>query len=383
MQFLGYRRSNGDVGIRNCVGVISVLDVANPITRAICHNVSGTIPITTLFVRGQYGRDLEITYDTLAGMGRNANVGAVLLIGLETTSTETVAERIRASGKVVESIVLQEIGGSIAAIADGIRKACNLVIEISRLRRTPAPIGALSIGVECGGSDATSGLSANPAIGYVADKIVAEGGRVVISETTEFLGAEHVFARRAINDQVRRAFLDRINQHEQEAIARGVDIRGTNPVPDNIRGGLTTIEEKSLGAMVKAGSSPLMGVLEYSEQVSGQGMYFMATPSPAVESMTGLAAGGCQLILFATGVGNTIGNMVAPTIKVTGNVNTAVNLSDDIDIDVSGILERSEKVSDAGARLFEHTLEVASGMNTKSEVLNQRETAISRFEATI
>jgi altronate dehydratase large subunit len=383
MKFFGYQRQNGEVGIRNWVGVISVLDVANPITRTICQNVSGTIPITTLFVRGQYGRDLEIAYDTLAGMGRNANVGAVLLIGLERTSTEAVAERIRHSGKPVESIMLQDIGGSIAAIGHGIRQACNLVIEVSRIRRTSAPISALSIGVECGGSDSTSGLSANPAIGYVADQIVAEGGRVVISETAEFMGAEHVFARRAINEQVRKAFLDRINQHEQEAIARGIDIRGTNPVPDNIRGGLSTIEEKSLGAMVKAGSSPLMGVLEYSETVSGKGMYFMATPAPAVESMTGLAAGGCQLILFATGVGNTIGNMVAPTIKITGNTNTAANLSDDIDVDVSGILEKGEKLSEAGQRLFEHTLEVASGTNTKSEVLNQRETAISRFEPTI
>jgi len=383
MHFLGYERQNGGVGIRNWVGVISVLDVANPITRTICQNVSGTIPITTLFVRGQYGRDLEIAYDTLAGMGRNANVGAVLLIGLERTSTETVADRIRQSGKPVDCIVLQDIGGSIAAIAQGIRKACDLVIDVSRLRRTPAPVSALSIGVECGGSDSTSGLSANPAIGYVADQIVAEGGRIVISETAEFLGAEHVFARRAINDDVRETFLDRINRHEQEAMARGIDIRGTNPVPDNIRGGLTTIEEKSLGAMAKAGSSPLMGVLDYSEAVAGKGMYFMATPAPAVESMTGLAAGGCQLILFATGVGNTIGNMVAPTIKITGNVNTAANLSDDIDVDVSAILEKGEKVSEAGTRLFQHTLEVASGTNTKSEVLNQRETAISRFEPTI
>ena len=241
----------------------------------------------------------------------------------------------------------------------------------------------LTLGVECGGSDTTSGLASNPCIGRVADRVVNDGGRVVISETSEFLGAEHLFAQRAIDETVRRAFLERVYQMEQEALVRGVDIRGTNPVADNIRGGLTTIEEKSVGATTKAGTTPLVSVLDYGEPPARPGMHFMATPAPAVESMTGLAAGGCQLILFSTGVGNMIGNMVAPTIKVTANINTARWQADNIDVDLTAILEHDCKIEDSGDELFDFTLDIASGTLTRSEILDMRETAISRFEPTI
>ncbi len=179
------------------------------------------------------------------------------------------------------------------------------------------------------------------------------------------------------------AFLDKVLSWEAEAMQRGIDIRGVNPVPDNIRGGLTTIEEKSLGAMAKAGTSPLVGVLDYAERPRGPGLHFMATPAPATESMTALAAGGCQLILFATGVGNPSGAMVAPTIKVTGNINTARDFADNIDFDVTDVLEKDAPVEALGEDLFEFMLEVASGTLTASEVLGQRETAISRFAPTI
>ncbi len=381
--FLGYVRESGAAGIRNHVGVMSMLDVANPVVRAICRSVSGTIPITTLFVRGQYGKDLDITYRTLAGLASNPNLHSVLLIGLESTSTGLVTEMIEAAGKRVETVVLQDVGGTVEATARGIRAAARMAVEASRQRRTEVALGNLSIGVECGGSDGTSGLSANPLIGYVADRVVAAGGRAVISETAEFLGAEDIFAARAVNEEVRAAFLDRILSHERDAIARGVDIRGTNPVPDNIRGGLTTIEEKALGAMAKAGSTPLVGVLDYAETPTAAGMHFMDTPAPAVESMTGLAAGGCQMILFATGVGNTIGSMVAPTVKITGNVNTARTLADDIDVDISSVLSAGGDVEIVGNALFETIVGIASGTVTRSEVLDQRETAISRFDRTI
>jgi altronate dehydratase large subunit len=334
-------------------------------------------------VRGQYGRDLQISYDTLGGMGRNPNLAAVLVVGLEETSAEQVAGRIRNSGKPVEVLLVQDAKGSIDATAQGIRKATNLVVGASRQRRRDLPASLLNIGVECGGSDTTSGLASNPTIGRVADRIVDEGGRVVISETSEFLGAEHLFAERAADAHIRRAFLDRVDRMEKEALARGVDIRGTNPVADNIRGGLTTIEEKSLGATAKAGTRPLVGVLDYGEPAVRSGLHFMATPAPAVESMTGLAAGGCQLILFSTGVGNMIGNMVAPTIKVTANINTARDQADNIDVDLTAVLESDRSISDAGDDLFETTLDIASGTLTRSEVLDMRETAVSRFEPTI
>lgn len=380
MNFLGYLRPDGQVGVRNWVAVVSVMDNCNSVTRAIARAVHGVIPVTTLFVRGQLGRDLEIAYDTLAGLARNPNVAAVVLVGLEPVTTNEVADRIRPSGKPLELINIQLVGGTIEATALGTRVAARFVREASRQGRVEQPLSKLTLGVECGGSDTTSGLASNPSIGVVADRIVEAGGRVVISETSEFFGAEHLFAERAVNQSVKQDFLEAILGFEQEVMSRGMDLRGANPSKDNIRGGLTTIEEKALGAMAKAGSTPLVGVLEYGRAPKEQGLHFMATPAPAVESITGLAAGGCQLILFSTGVGNPIGSMVATTVKVTGNRNTAEAFSDNIDFDVSPVIERGEPLNEAGGRLFDFTCEVASGALTTSEVLDVRETAISRFE---
>ena len=380
--FLGYPRENGSIGVRNWVGVISIMDNCNPVTRAICAAVEGTLPITTLFVRGQYGRDLEITYNALAGMGRNPNIASVLLVGLEEMTTEEVAKRIRPTGKRIEVINLQP-DGTINAVANGTRKAMRLAIQASGVRRTSCPVSALTIGVACGRSATTSGLSCNPAIGRMADRLVDDDGTVIISETSEFFGAEHLFAARATDEKVRKEFVDKVVGFEQDAMKMGLDIRGTNPTPDNIRGGLTTIEEKALGAMAKAGTGPLVGVLDYGEAPKRKGMHFMATPAPAVESMTALAAGGCQMIFFGTGVGNPIGNMVSPTVKVSGNVNTLRSMPENIDYDVSELIEKGSKVTDVGDKLYAYTLEIASGTRTSSEVLDQRETGISRFGPTI
>ena len=380
--FLGYARENGAIGIRNWVAVISIMDNCNPVTRAIANAVDGTIPVTTLFVRGQYGRDLEITLDTLGGMGANPNIAGVLLVGLENEITEMVAKRIRPTGKPVDMVTLQP-GGTINCIAEGTRRAAKMVLRASNLRRQSCPASALMVGVECGGSDTTSGLTCNPVIGRLSDRLVDDGGTVIISETSEFFGAEHLFAARAKDETVKRAFLDKVTSLERDAVARGMDIRGTNPTPDNIRGGLSTIEEKALGAMAKAGTRALSGVLGYGEKPTGKGLHFMDAPAPAVENLTAFAAAGCQLIFFGTGVGNPIGNMVSPTVKVSGNVNTLRTMADNIDYDASAILEKGAKVADLGDGLYDYAMEVASGTRTTSEVLDVRETAISRFQPTI
>jgi altronate dehydratase large subunit len=380
--FMGYRRPVGAAGVRNWVAVISIMDNCNPVTRAICEAVDGTLPVTTLFVRGQYGHDLEVSLNTLAGMGRNPNIAAVLLVGLEEGTTEAVAKRIRPSGKPVEAVTLQP-NGTINVIAEGTRKALKLALAASNLRREPCPVSDLLVGVECGGSDTTSGLTCNPTIGAMADRIIDAGGSVIISETSEFFGAEHLFAQRAVNETVAKAFTDAVLRLEREAVSRGMDIRGTNPTPDNIRGGLTTIEEKALGAMAKAGTRPLAGVLTYGEAPTGKGLHFMDAPAPAVENLTAFAAAGCQLIFFGTGVGNPIGNMVSPTVKVCGNVNTLRTMADNIDFDASGILEKSDKAATLGEKLYAYAIDVASGTRTTSELLDVRETAISRFAPTI
>ncbi|MGN5479293.1 hypothetical protein ACTMU2_27230 [Cupriavidus basilensis] len=197
-------------------------------------------------------------------------------------------------------------------------------------------MSSLVIGVECGGSDTTSGLSCNPVIGRMADLVIAEGGTVIISETSEFIGADHLFAERAADGRVREAFVTAVRNMENLAISRGVDMREDQPSPDNKRGGLTTVEEKALGAMAKAGTTALVGVLRYGEAPQKKGLHFMDAPAAAVENLTALAAGGCQLTFFGTGVGNPIGSVVAPTVKVCGNVNTLRTMADNIDFDVSG-----------------------------------------------
>ncbi|MFL6715730.1 MAG: UxaA family hydrolase [Burkholderiaceae bacterium] len=380
--FMGYRRENGAVGVRNLVAIISVMDNCNPVTRTIAQAVHGSIPVTTLFVRGQFGSDLDFAFESLAGLGRNPNIAGVLLVGLEAQSTEEVARRIRSTGKPVEAVHLQP-NGSINCVAEGMRKAARLVLDASRARREPCPMSELLIGVECGGSDTTSGLSCNPVVGRLADRVVAAGGSVVVSETSEFIGAEHLFAARAIDDSVRNAFVQAVRNMENGAIDRGVDMRESQPSPDNKRGGLTTVEEKALGAMAKAGSSPLVGVLGYGEAPQRKGLHFMDAPAAAVENLTAMAAAGCQLIFFGTGVGNPIGNMIAPTVKVCGNRNTVESMRDNIDFDCSGIFENDATISEYGAQLIDYALDVASGTLLTSEVLDMRETAISRFERSL
>jgi altronate dehydratase large subunit len=380
--FSGFRRVHGPAGIRNQVAVISVMDNCNPVTRAICDAVAGTLAVTTLFVRGQFGADLDFALESLAGMGRNPNIAAVVLVGLEDSSTEDVARRIAPSGKPVERVHLQP-HGTIECIAQGTRRAARLVREASRARRQPCPVSDLTVGVECGASDTTSGLSCNPVIGRLADRLVDDGGTVIISETSEFIGAEHLFAARAANEAVRAAFLSSVRQMESLAVGRGVNMRDSQPAPDNKRGGLTTIEEKALGALAKAGSRALEGVLCYGQTPSRKGLHFMDAPSAAVENLTAFAVGGAQLICFGTGVGNPIGNVIAPTIKISGNTNPLKTRADNIDFDVSAIFNEGAGVGALGDALYAYALEVCGGSMVATEILDVRETAVSRFERSL
>jgi altronate dehydratase large subunit len=377
--FWGFERQHGAVGTRNLIAVISVMDNCNPVTHAIASAVQGTVYLPGSYIRGQLGRDREITLKVTAGLCLNPNIAGVVVIGLEPRTTLELVNLLALSGKPVESIDIQMTGGTINSIAAGTRVAALMVRDASRQRRREFPLDKLLIGLECGGSDTTSGLASNPAIGVVSDKVIAEGGTSIITETSEFFGAEHIFADRAIDSNVRESFLNEINLLEKEIIALGIDLRGSNPTPDNIRGGLTTIEEKALGAMAKSGNSDLVGVLSYGDSPIRNGLHFMSGPAPAVESITGLAAGGCQICIFSTGVGNPIGHPVSTVIKVSGNRNTIKVFSDNVDFDVSSIIEQNESISSAGNRLFEYMLSVANGELTSSEVLGTCESSISRF----
>lgn len=377
--FWGYARADGSVGIRNHVAVISVMDNCNPVTRAVAQAVRGTVYLPGSYIRGQLAKDREITLNVTAGLCLNPNIAGVVVIGLEPVTTEELVNLIKPSGKPVEAVNMQLAGGTIQSIAEGTRAALRFSREASRQRREEFALSRLTIGLECGGSDTTSGLASNPSLGVVADAIVEAGGKAIITETSEFFGAEHLFAERGATPEVKRKILDIVRSHEKDIIGLGVDLRGSNPSRDNIRGGLTTIEEKALGAIAKSGKSKVIDVLGYGEPPAKAGLHFMAGPAPAVESITGLAAGGCQVCLFSTGVGNPIGHQVATVIKVSGNRNTLNSMPDNIDFDVTGIIEKNEPVRAAGERLLHYALSVANGEHTSSELLGTYDSAISRF----
>ncbi|MEM7058420.1 MAG: UxaA family hydrolase [Pseudomonadota bacterium] len=377
--FLGYHRPDGRVGVRNTVAILSAMDNTNPSAERIGAMVRGTTVLTTPFGRGQIGADMEVTRRTLAGIAAHPNVAAAIVLSLSLETAEPIAGRIRATGKPVHVLGLQESGSALDLTLEGAKTAAQMVIDASAQTRAPAPFSALSVGVECGGSDATSGLASNPAVGRFSDRLVDEGGTIILSEPAEFMGAEHLLAARAVDPKDGERIVEMVKWFEDEALRNGVDMRGTNPTKDNIAGGLTTLEEKSLGAIAKGGTRPVVEVIDYSEPSTKPGLVVMNTPSAACESMTGLAAGGSQIIIFSTGRGNAIGAPVAPTIKVTGNPHTAGGMGENIDVDVSAILTDGEDLSAAGDRVWDKVIAVADGVLTSCEVLGEEQLAVSRF----
>lgn len=377
--FMGYRRPDGRVGVRNTVAVISAMDNTNPCANRIADIVTGTTAIATPFGRTQIGHDFEMTLRTLAGIGSHPNVAAVLVLGLSLASANVLADRMRASGKPVEPLGLQEAGNTMALTTEGVRIVANLVVAASEQSREPCAFSDLVIGVECGGSDTTSGLASNPTVGIFADRFIDAGGTIILSEPAEFMGAEHILAERALDPEDAKRITEMVKWFEDEARRNGVDMRGTNPTPDNIEGGLTTLEEKSLGAITKGGSRPVVEVIDYAQPPSKRGLVIMNTPSAACESMTGLLGGGSHMIIFSTGRGNAIGAPVAPTVKITGNPHTAATMRENIDVDVSAIISAGEKLEKAAGRLWDEMVKVAEGKITRCEVLKEDQLSVSRF----
>lgn len=380
--FLGYRRPDGRFGIRNQVAVLAVMDNVNGVVRHLGQLVKGVLPIPVWYGRGQFGDDDVLFRRTQIGLASNPNIASVLVISLESNSARKVAEGIAACGKPVEAFAVQDVGGTVEALAKGIRTLIPMVQQASSQVPERVPLSELILGVECGGTDTTSGIAANPALGFVADRVVDAGGTVYLSETSEWMGAEQMLAKRASSPAVAEEIWAAVRRIEDDARARGVDIRGANPVPDNIRGGITTIEEKSLGAIIKGGTREVRGLLPYAVKAENKGLHLMDTAAPAAESLTGLAGGGAQMILFSTGQMNIMGCSVAPTVKVTGNPRTAQRLADNVDVDVSPMLT-GESLESAGSRLLEYSLAVASGRFTRSEILGDDDIAISRIQPTV
>jgi altronate dehydratase large subunit len=293
-----------------------------------------------------------------------------------------VAEAIASTGKPTEVITIQECRGTLRTIEQGVRIARKMVQEVATYQREEIDVSELVLGIECGGSDATSGIAANPAVGHASDLLLAAGGTAMLSETTELIGAEHVLARRAVTPEVGEKLLEIVRRCEERAKSLGVDIRGGQPTPGNIQGGVITIEEKSLGCIYKAGTAPIQGVLEYGEIPQGKGFYVMDTPGQDIESITGMLAGGAQIILFTTGRGTPTGSPIAPVIKVTGNANTFEILEDNIDLSAAGIVAGTATIQEVGEKIFAELLAVAGGKPTKAEILGHHEFGIYKIAPT-
>jgi altronate dehydratase large subunit len=385
--FLGYRRPDGRVGVRNHLLVVPTVICASVVSERVAAAVA---PVGTALPHtagcGQLGPDMHTTHDTLAAYCGHPNVGAVLVLalGCEQVVAQRLADAARGAGKPVQMLAIQSEGGTIKTERRAIAIARELAADLARVERVPCDLSSLILSVKCGGSDYTSGLASNPALGRVADRLVELGGAAVLGEIAEIMGAEHLLAARAPEREIAGKLLRVINRVESEAMALGLDIRGTQPSPGNIRGGLTTIEEKSLGATHKGGEhTPLVDVVGYAAPITKRGLTVMDTPGLDVESVTGMVGGGAQVVVFTTGLGTPTGNPIAPVIKITGNTRTAASMADNIDLDVSGVLDNRETIEGAATRLFDEVLSVASGKETATERLGFREFAIHRPNPTI
>lgn len=379
--FLGYKRNDGTVGVRNHVLILPTTVCASHVARRITEEVQGTIPLPHEHGCAQKGADCEQTKRVLVGIARNPNVAAVLLVGLgcETISAPEVKEEIVSSQKPVEILIIQDSGGTQQSIQKGSMIARKLLEYAEKLEREPVDIGALVIGTQCGGSDACSGISGNPSSGHAADLVVKAGGTAILAETTEMIGAEHLLAKRAADADVARQIVGLVHRVEDRARALGVDMRGANPAPGNIAGGITTLEEKSLGAIVKAGMSTVNEVLEYGQRPTRKGLVIMDSPGQDTASIAGELASGAQIITFTTGRGSPAGSPIAPVIKIATNSIMFSRMSDNMDINAGTIIDGEETPQEMGERIFNEILEVASGKLTKSEILGHREFSIDRL----
>ena len=372
MKWYGYRRPDGSVGSRNYVAIIPSVTCANDVANAIAHEVQGTV--VYLHHQGccQLPPDLDRVTETLISLGKSPNVGAVLIVslGCEGTDHERMYKELKATGKPVEIIHIQELGGVSKAIQAGTDLARKLVIEISGLQRTEADMSEIVMAIKCGASDTTSGMASNCVIGYVADHLVDLGATVIFGETTEFLGGEHLLARRAVNKEVADKIYEIVNNMETRAKSVGCDMRRGQPTPGNIAGGLSSIEEKSLGAIVKSGTRPIQGVLDYPEHVTTQkGLWIKDTPGREPEILTGMAATGAQFMCFSTGRGAPQGFPSMPVIKICGNPNTYERMQNDMDLSAGLIITGEKTIEQVGEEAIAKLIRVLNGEMTKNEAI--------------
>ncbi|HET9075730.1 MAG TPA: UxaA family hydrolase [Acidimicrobiales bacterium] len=374
----GFRRPDGRVGIRNHVVILPVDDLSNAAAEAVARVVPGALALPHAYGRLQFGADLDLTFRTLIGTGANPNVAAAVVIGIEPTWTDRLADGIAATGKPVERFSIER-HGDLATIAAASRAAARLVQDASELVREPVERREILISIKCGESDTTSGLGANPAVAQVVDRHIDDGGTVIFGETTEITGGEHLVSARCVDDDVRARFEGFFDDYKRTVEAAGVDLLGSQPTQGNIRGGLSTIEEKAMGNLAKTGTHPVVDALEPACAPSRPGLNFMDSSSAAAECVTLMAAGGAVLHLFPTGQGNIIGHPIEPVIKITANPLTASTMSEHVDLDVAGLLRQEYGLKEAGDQLMEIVERTVNGRLTAAETLGHREFIMTKL----
>ena len=372
--FFGYPRPDGQVGIRNHVLLLSGTLYANPTCERVAQMVQNTIPIVHPLGRCQIAPDLVQTFRTLVGHGLNPNAAAVIVVDHfkeQGCTADEIAHEVAKSGKPVEVVNIRRDGGAINALGHALRTAVDFNRQIGTQQRERVSLDKLVYGSNCGTSDVTSGLAHNRCVGGVADRVVEAGGRALVAETTEMMGGEELIRNKAKTPEIAEKILKMIQRMEERILACGVELRGSQPTGDNIAGGLSTIDEKAIGAMQKWGTKPLVGAVDYAEQIGAEsGVWVMDTPGHGGESITGIAAAGSQVMSFSTGGGHTINHPLMITMRLTGNRESWEKMKDTMEVDVSDMFDGTS-LDEAGQRLFDEVLELCGGKMTKAEALRE------------
>ncbi len=368
-----YIRPDGSVGVRNYVVVIPVDDLSNTAALGVAKLIRGVVAIPHPYGRLQFGKDLDLLFHILSGTGANPNVYGAIVIGIEENWANRVADGIAKTGKPVYVFPI-EGNGDLRTIEAAARKAKELVQEASEVQRTEVDLTNMMFSIKCGESDTTSGLASNPATGYAVDKLVDLGNTVMFGETSELTGAEDIVAGKIKDEKLRDKFWRIYQEYVGFIESQGVDLLGSQPTEGNIKGGLSTIEEKALGNIQKLGTKPITCVADYLDPVPrGAGLCFVNTSSAAAEAVTLFTAKGSVLHLFTTGQGNVVGHPIIPVIKISANPKTVRSMSEHIDVDVSDLLELKVSLAEAGERIFNYALRVMNGRLTAAEVLQHDE----------
>jgi (2R)-sulfolactate sulfo-lyase subunit beta len=377
---MGYRRENGRVGIRNHVIILPVDDLSNAASEAVANNIKGAMAIPHPYGRLQFGADLELHFRTLIGAGSNPNVAAVVVIGIEPGWTQRVVDGIAKTGKPVSGFSI-ELNGDIKVVADASRVAKEYVQGASELQRVGCPLNELWVSTKCGESDTTSGCGANPSVGNAFDKLYALGNTLLFGETSEITGGEQLVRDRCATSEIGEQFMQMWSAYNDFIVANKTDdLSDSQPTKGNIIGGLTTIEEKALGNIQKIGKQCRVdGVLEPADTPKGKGLWFMDSSSAAAEMVTLCAAAGFVVHFFPTGQGNIIGNPILPVIKISANPRTVRTMSEHIDVDVSGLLQRKMNMDDAGDLLLDAMVRTCNGRLTAAEALGHREFVLTKL----